>query len=259
MPTLLLPPRLTDDSVKLWRAAGAAHWQTLRLARWQAPEDLDPADIAVYGGFFIALAETLGISLLEPPVDWLAALPQEFSKRTIRFMPLAAARRCPDRAFYKPSDDKCFLAGIYESGALVDPAAQLPDNLPVLLSDIVSWQIEFRTFALDGKIVALSPYIRNHQRLETADGQFPASDDEFAAAHAFASSVIDACKDSLPPAIVIDVGLLPDRGWAVIEANCAWAAGIYGCDPRAVLPALRRACIPTTDLTPADRRWLTQR
>ena len=43
MPTLLLPPRLTEDSVRLWRASVAANWDTLRLDRWRAPEGLDPA------------------------------------------------------------------------------------------------------------------------------------------------------------------------------------------------------------------------
>src|SRR5437762_1822894 len=102
MPILLLPPRITDDSVKLWRAATAAHWDTIRLMRWQAPEGLDPADVVVYGGYFIALAKPLGISLLVPPVDWLARLPHDLSQRNVRFMPLAEARKLNDRAFYKP-------------------------------------------------------------------------------------------------------------------------------------------------------------
>src|SRR4051794_36663696 len=116
VPTLLLPPRITDDSVRLWRAAGAAGWETLRLGNWAAPEGISPEETVVYGGFFIALAESLGISLLEPRVEWLAGVPGELTKRRVRFMTLAEARGLGERAFYKPSDDKCFQAKVYESG-----------------------------------------------------------------------------------------------------------------------------------------------
>jgi len=38
--------------------------------------------------------------------------------------------------------------------------------------------------------------------------------------------------------------VIRNHGWAVIECNAAFASGIYGCDPVAVLPVLRRACQP---------------
>jgi hypothetical protein len=253
--TLLLPPRITDDSVKLWRATIAAHWDTIRLDRWIAPEGLDPAEIVVYGGYFIALAQDLGISLLVPPNGWLASLPLNITKRKVQFMPLAEARNLPDRAFYKPADDKCFLAKAYSSGAELPPKGELPDDVPVLISEIVEWEIEFRCFILDGKVVTLSPYLRNHQRLEADDGSFPASDAEFQQAETFANHVVSLQAPSLPPGVVIDIGIIKDKGWAVIEANQAWGAGIYGCDPAAVLPVLRRVCLPTKSISDADRRW----
>jgi hypothetical protein len=254
MPTLLLPPRITEDSVKLWRATIAAHWDTLRLDHWIAPAGLDPAEIVIYGGYFIALAQDLGISLLVPPNDWLASLSHDLTKRNVRFMPLPDARKLPDRAFYKPADDKCFLAKVYSSGAELPPKGELPDDVPVLISEIVEWEIEFRCFILDGKVVALSPYLRNHQRLEIDDGSFPASDAELEQAEVFASHVASTQAAS-PPGVVIDVGIIKGKGWAVIEANQAWGSGIYGCDPAAVLPVLRRVCIPTKSLSDADRHW----
>jgi hypothetical protein len=42
----------------------------------------------------------------------------------------------------------------------------------------------------------------------------------------------------LPRAVVVDVGLIDGRGWAVIEFNAAWGAGLNGCDPDKVLPAI---------------------
>lgn len=137
-------------------------------------------------------------------------------------------------------------------------ACHLADDVPVLISDVVQWEIEFRCFLLDGKVVTLSPYLRNQNRLETEDGSFPATDAEFAAAEEFAHHVARESAGMLPPGVVIDIGLMRNgatREWAVIEANQAWGAGIYGGDPAAVLPILRRVCIATKLLSGADRLW----
>ncbi|HNB74240.1 MAG TPA: hypothetical protein PLS70_24185 [Acidobacteriota bacterium] len=41
--------------------------------------------------------------------------------------------------------------------------------------------------------------------------------------------------------MVIDVGVISGKGWAVVEANAAFGSGIYGCDPAQVLPVLAEA------------------
>lgn len=49
---------------------------------------------------------------------------------------------------------------------------------------------------------------------------------------------------------VVDVGIIQDRGWAVVEQNAACCSGIYGCDPEEVLEVVRysseRSCPNTT-------------
>lgn len=266
MPTLLLPPRVTDDSVKLWRAAVAAGWSTHRLDRWRVDDvlrSIPPEEVAVYGGFFIALAEELGLALLEPPLDFLPTLGREFTQRSVRLTTLAEARRLTERAFYKPADDKTFIAKVYASGAELPAEDSLPGALPVLVSDIVHWHVEYRCFVLEGQVATLSPYLRAGERVETAEGMYPAPDDESAAA-AFARRVLETHRGVLPPACVLDVGVMSSAEvgsptWAVIEANPAWGAGTYGCDPAAVLPVIRRACRPLHGLSVSDQRWLTHR
>jgi len=244
--------------VRLWRAAGAAGWNTLRLDRWQAPPGLTPEEVVVYGGFFIALAEELGITLLEPRVDWLAMLPQSLTQRHVQFLTLAEARTLARRAFYKPSDDKCFLAKVYESGHQLPPAGELADNIPVLVSDIVKWDLEFRCYFLEGKLITLSPYLRHGDRVDTPDGEFLATDEEFSDAEAFANKLAQTPDIALPPGVVVDIGIIHNVGWAVIEANSAWAYGIYGCSASAILPILRRVCLPTATLSPQDAFWARQ-
>ena len=180
--------------------------------------------------------------------------------------PLHAARTSPhssaSRAFYKPSDDKCFLAKVYDNGQQLPQAGDrgaLPADVPVLVSDIVQWELEFRCFILDGKVATLSPYLRNGQRVDTAEGEFVASDDEFADAEQFASKVARDARDTLPTGVDVDIGIIRGRGWAVIEANSACCSVIYGCGASAILPILRRVCLPTATISPEDQRWLTPR
>jgi hypothetical protein len=57
----------------------------------------------------------------------------------------------------------------------------------------------------------------------------------------------------------MDVGLIEDRGWAVVEFNPAWCSGLLGADPRRVLAVLRRACPNESVVTETDRRWVVER
>ena len=42
MPTLILSPRYSNDSIKPRSAAIALGWDVIRLASWRCPEDFDP-------------------------------------------------------------------------------------------------------------------------------------------------------------------------------------------------------------------------
>ena len=63
-----------------------------------------------------------------------------------------------------------------------------------------------------------------------------------ASSRSFVASLMESCGDELPAAFVLDVGLIEGRDWAVIEANPASSAGLYGCDPHKVLDVLAGAC-----------------
>jgi hypothetical protein len=57
----------------------------------------------------------------------------------------------------------------------------------------------------------------------------------------------------------MDVGVIDDRGWAVVEFNPAWCSGVLGADPRRVLAVLERACHDTRRLSVADQHWVMER
>jgi hypothetical protein len=60
--------------------------------------------------------------------------------------------------------------------------------------------------------------------------------------------------------VVLDVGHIEERGWAVVEANQAYASGIYGeADVNAVLDVCRRSAGPMSNMLERDRRFLRPR
>lgn len=243
MPTLLLSARQTDDAQKLWRACIAEKWEVVRVHGWRVPE-IASRDVTVYGEPLFAhhVAQTLGLHLLEPPIDWLPKLPHHWRCRDVQLATLAEACKTTTCSFIKPADEKCFDAKIYCSGAELPPPGPLPEDLPVLVQEVVEWATEFRCFVLDRKVLTASPYWHNGQLAKSEDGLWSIANDQLEDAIRFCESVLKDETVFLPDAIALDVGIIQNRGWAVVECNAAFSSGIYGCDPAEVLRVLRRTC-----------------
>ena len=92
-------------------------------------------------------------------------------------------------------------------------------------------------------MTTVSPYLRGG-RLAKLDG-YAASGAELTQSRDFAEKVLGDPRVEAPRAIVLDVGRIDGRGWAVVEANGAWGSGIYGCDPDEVLEVVRHAVCRT--------------
>ncbi len=149
---------------------------------------------------------------------------------------LEAARAHATPQFVKPPNDKSFPADVY-AGA--DLPLEFDDDMPVLVSDVVTWEKEFRCFILHRKLMTFSLYSRfgDLQR----DTEFASSADEDLQLQAFMQTLLTDATVDLPDACVVDVGSIAGKGWACVEQNAAWGAGIYGCDPEAVLEVLQFA------------------
>lgn len=245
MPTLLLTARHTEDTQRLWRACVQNGWKVARVHRWQVPE-VSTSDVAVYGEPLFAqhVTQTLGLKLLEPSVDWLARLGQRWAGRKVRLCSLRKAREVTECSFIKPAEDKCFDARVYSSGKDLPSTDVLPASLPVLVQDIVDWESEFRCFVPGRRVVAASIYSRNGDLARNAEGEWIAGETETTEAIDFCELALRDPDVSLPEAAVVDVGIIRNRGWAVVECNSAWGSGLYGCDPSAVLGVIRRSCVP---------------
>ncbi len=260
-PTLVLPPRLTTDSDAIANVALTAGWHVERLVNWRPPAHLRGLDLVLYGEplFAEVIASALDLALLEAPYDWLVHLPVCYTQRTISFTTLGEARELTEPAFIKPVESKSFPAAVYESGEHLPSAETLPGATPVLVAETVNWEVEFRCFILDRQVMTSSPYWRHDELAQEADGTWQAPAEECEQAQGFITTFLADETIALPPAVVVDVGRIQGRGWAVIEANAAWGSGLYGCNAARALPVLRRACTRREHLAVEDVPWVIEK
>ncbi|WP_030462388.1 ATP-grasp domain-containing protein [Kitasatospora sp. NRRL B-11411] len=261
--TLLLAPRINETGLQLRTAAGRRGLRAHTAASWRAPQGLAGTRVHLYGGplFADAVGRELGLAPLEPSDGWLAALPRELTLRRVELTTLAEARRLPGPAFVKAPADKHFTARVYPDGSALPGPELLDGATPVLVSEVVRFDTEFRLFVLDGTVRAASRYARGGELSFAApESDAPESDGHKSDAPellAFAADVLAAATGpaALPSAAVVDLGRTP-HGWAVVEANAAWASGGYACDPDAVLDVVLRAAGPLPELPSTDRPFL---
>ncbi|WED65085.1 ATP-grasp domain-containing protein [Synoicihabitans lomoniglobus] len=240
MPTLILSPRQTEDAQLLWRAAIRAGWAIERAFGWKSPAKPED-DFTIYGEpvFVQAIAESCDVKVVVPTDDWLATLPLRWSGRNVKLMSLEDARLIGVSRFIKPCSDKEFAAGLYGKGRSLPDEQLLPNDLPVLVQEPVSWETEFRCFVVNRQVKTCSVYARGGELAQAEDGAWPASEQEVTQAVRICEAVCADADVALPVAVVVDVGLIAGRGWAVVECNAVTSSGIYGCDPAKVLEVLK--------------------
>lgn len=227
-PLTLIIPEKTDAE----RDAMAAAWEraggnVLRLGRFWDPPPVDAGAARLYGNdsFCMVLEQKLGLELVSPADDLLVHLPPAHLGRHVLTSTLADIGSHPFPAFVKSLIPKQIRSRIYaDRPQLEAETAGLDTTASLIVSDPIDIIAEARSFILDGKVLDCSFYEG------TADLQ---------AARAFASSV--ATHTDLPRVVVLDVGLLRNGQWVVIELNPAWGAGLNGCDAELIIPAIAAA------------------
>jgi hypothetical protein len=257
-PTLLLSTWSLPAAKALAEAARLDGWRSISLD--EAVQVRVKGPVVYYGGTDRAVeaATRFGLALIEPPFDLLARLPAEFRRRDVQFARFGDLDRLNAPTFVKPADalDKVFDAGVYANVRDIRVVRQVSPDGPVLLAEPVDWSAEYRCFVLDGRIGAWSPYVSFARPNWKPFGPGTLAARMPPAVAAFCERLFAKCPVPLPPAFVMDVGLIDDRGWAVVEFNPACCSGLLGADPRKVLGVLARACLPREQLSDLDRRWV---
>jgi hypothetical protein len=261
MPTLLLSTLSLPAAGALADAARGAGWRVFALDETASPPASAP--VVFYGGCDVALAaaDRFQLALLEPPLDLLTRLPPPFRQRAVEYGTFHDLSRLKRPAFIKPADPlhKAFDAGIYADVRDIRAPKVIPEDLPVLVAEPVEWLAEYRCFIVEGQLAACSPYLSFGRPVWQPYGRGGEATRESAHVRAFCERLFSQSRLCYPPAFVVDVGLIQDCGWAVVEFNPVWCSGLLGADPWRVLPVLQRACQDARRLTTKDRRWLVQR
>lgn len=242
---LITQPRVGTSHNEILALQMAAHergWDVFPAdTSWRLPEDLIASKVkgVPYGSqiFCEVIAQQMGWVLKQNKFDWLAKLPKDFLHRQVDFMTLKEAKTISTTKFIKPADDKCFPAKVYEPGELVTHPS-IPDDTPTLVSDVVQFDLEYRTFVSQVKPETWSNYLFYGEINEP--NYHKMVDKRYEDPRRFVSDLMILTSPQVPS--VIDVGTIRGVGMAVIETNPAWASGLYGCDPDSVLEVLEVSC-----------------
>ena len=221
-------PDVERDSVAkaFARYGGAVH----RIARFWEPPALDPRSVRVYGAdsFCLVLQQKLGFSLCSPDDELLLQVPSASLKRQIKRQSLGDVAAIAFPSFVKPVVPKQFRGAVYQSSdELTDGCRGLSSETAIFVSEPVTFAAEARTFVWEGQVLDSAVYEGGEKAVD---------------AETFVTALTRAM--SLPRTVVVDVGFIDGRGWGVIEFNAAWGAGLNGCDPDKVLPAIVAASGP---------------
>ena len=224
MSILLIPSKADPERDAVALAWQQSQGEVLRLDRFWDPPEVDRRLVRLYGPdtFCLVTAQKLRLELLSPPDDLLLHVDTAFLKRNIRGLALRQLRSENFPLFVKSIVPKIFRSRVYESWTdLEDECRGLEPDTVVLASEVVTIRAEARAFVLQGQVQTCALY----------EGEGLAPWD-------FLQQVASGCQ--LPTTCVLDAALL-DGGWALLEANASWGAGLNGCSPEGVLGCLELA------------------
>lgn len=251
--TLLLASMSLPSARRLAAVAAKRGWPAYALD--ETPDVTLKGRRTFYGGSDRAAeyASRYDLCLIEPPLDLLARVPAELLARDVRYGSLASLWDVTGPVFVKPADPvlKSFDAGVYRAVSEVRGRRAVAADTPALAAEAVDWTSEFRCFVREGRIEAWTPYLSFGRPVwkPGSAGTMPPS------LTAFCERLNDGMRAALPPAYVVDVGVLEDGRWAVVEFNPAWCSGMLGADVAGVLRVIERAALFTGSASTDDFRW----
>jgi hypothetical protein len=167
------------------------------------------------------------LSLISPPENFLLGLPPAYVSRRIWPTTLHAAAKLSYPVFLKPMQPKLFRAAVYTCYEdLLFESCRTSEHTELIASEIVEFSAEYRLYILKDQIVAHACY----QGTPADQGML-----------SFARGLIRSRCTRLPEVFVLDLGLIAEKKWAVVEANPVWCASPRGCHPADVVKCLAAA------------------
>lgn len=254
---LVLPSEHTKEDQAIWREAIRRGWKTLRLDP-NKPEKIEGYDMVRYYGNVLhktRVEKLLPIKFHPISPTLLSDLDISWTGREIKSMEFGELPKPLDKdTFIKCVDIKWLEARVYKAGE--KPSSQwqgMQDHDKILVQEPVSFIDEVRCFVLDREILTMSYYRKNKEFCPENIALTPFEDIKDDAEPVWVRMLVDMLMaphmyplTKLPNGVVLDFGRLGyfDSGklgvgrWALIEANEAWASGLYDCDPEKVFDTI---------------------
>jgi hypothetical protein len=161
--------RYSEDSVLLSRAARHIGWDAVRVTDYTYEDDGVRPVLYASKNLATIVSEACNVHFDRPAHDWLARLPERYLKRLVTYH-AKAPDQWPERPmFVKCADTKWFQAKVYQPEEMLELGAQMDED-GILISEPVTFETEFRTFVLDGRVTTLSSYMAGGVPTQTPDG-----------------------------------------------------------------------------------------
>lgn len=227
---LLMHNRYDPDSQDIWRVAIQSGWKTQRTDFLRVEEHIKESGcdhVRYYGNTLHAgmIKNKVPFTFLElnEKEGWLTRLP-ELTKRSISMIRYTTLLQpFIEDIFVKPVGDKWFEGKVYRAGESI--VGGICDDDPIYVSNIINMQDEVRCFVLDDIVLTASYY-----RIDKIFNPQTASQDMID--NLFTPLVRQVrARTSLPRGVVLDFARIQKDEWCFIEANEAYASGLYLCDP----------------------------
>lgn len=223
---LLLNNRYNYSTNDIYKAAINVGWNPERIHDFNLKQMMEGYETFRYYGNTVQqafLKDQLPIKFIDFPRQIL--LFQDYAKREVSLIKFEELRQpIIERKFIKPTYEKWFDARIYEVGETITGTPPHNDDL-IYVSEIIDIIDEVRCFCLNGEILTSSYYrINKEVEMKPFDDRLSKTLIEFYVKELFNTGLIKG-------GIVLDFGRMNNNSWCFIEANEAWASGIYDCDP----------------------------
>jgi|SRR5271165_1166990 len=246
---LITTPNIKPEIRSLINTAQALGWSVYSDS-WRVPDHIKGKGHigAVYGEWLFCetIAEQMNWKLIRNPLNWLAMLPEEYVNRKILFSNLEYARTLTTEKFIKPADDKVFQSKVYGSGR--ELPTSLDGDTPVLISDVMRFTSEYRCIVKNRQVISCSCYWMHTKQMQASkqspEFNLPKNyDNNHNDVVSFTNKILKDDRVQCVDSCVINLGRYDKDKYAIIEENPIYAAGMYGCDPVAILDGLKSACI----------------
>lgn len=241
---LVLPYEHTKEDQSLWRVAIRRGWKTMRFDP-NKPEKIEGYDMVRYYGnllHYMRVAKYLPIRFPEISASMLSDLDISWTRRKIKKIPFGDLELPLKKdTFIKCVNVKWLEAKVYKAGE--KPSSQwqgMQDTDLIYVQEPVEFVNEVRCFVIDREVVTASWYRKNK---EFCPEHAPLEDEKMTmiVPRAYTHDLTWVTRqfhEPLPRGVVLDWGQDAYGTWSLIEANEAWASGLYDCDPEKVFDTI---------------------